>query len=80
MQRDKKTKKEIEALILERLRAVPGCEAIEDVSVYPVAPAQAPANWSVGSCGCGRADLDAATKALPGIVAEIARRYELTED
>ena len=80
MQREKRTKAEIEGLILEKLRTVPGCETIEESRCIRSHLGRPPRTGRSVRAGVGMLILNAATKALPSIIAEMSRRYELTAD
>lgn len=71
------SKPELEALVLDRLQAEPGCEGVLDVSVAVYDLPFAPSNWSVETIDIGRCAPAAVEAALIRLLPALRAAYLL---
>jgi hypothetical protein len=74
-----KTKAEIQALIIDELRAVSQCKEAGGVVVVPVDADSCGATWTVSSFHRGGSDAYACDRALQRIVPHYQRLYDLAQ-
>ena len=75
-----KTTEELELMIREAVKAVPGCEAFVGVVIERVTPkSRLDANWEIRGIRFGGVDRQIAREALTPIVERMQREFRLSE-
>ena len=74
-----KTRTELEALVLARLRAAPQCVGVSHVTVVPYAGHRVTANWEVASFNPGTSEWEMCERALCEIVRRLQQCFDLSQ-
>jgi len=74
-----KTRTELEALVLARLRAAPQCAGASHVTVVPYADHRVTANWEVASFNPGTSEWEKCERALCEIVSRLQQCFDLSD-
>ena len=74
-----KTRTELEALVLARLRAAPQCGGASHVTVVPYADHRITATWEVASFNPGTSEWEKCERALCEIVSRLQHCFDLSE-
>ena len=77
MDKSPKTTTELEALVLARLHAVPGCTGARHVTVIPYRDHRASSNWEVASFDPGTSEWSRCELALSTIVNGLQQRFDI---
>ena len=69
----------LQELLLEKLKAMPGCSGAQSIVIDKQTAAGAPSNWQVGVFDSGTSPTETCRKALAGIESCLASVYEVHE-
>jgi hypothetical protein len=72
-----RTRSELEALVLEELRATPHCADAVHVTVVAFDDHRVPATWQVASCDAGSSPAEECERALCDIVDRLQRQFDI---
>jgi hypothetical protein len=70
----------LEQLVLERLKAAPGCNGARSVVVVMRSEGDTPSNWRVGMFDSGTASSEACRRALASIENRLANDFTAVDD
>jgi hypothetical protein len=79
MEKQPKTKEEIERLIIAEMKTFAHCEHAVGVIVVPIDDCTSTASWTVARFNAGRSDRDACDGALQIIVPRFQRAYDVVQ-
>jgi hypothetical protein len=74
-----KTRTELEALVLARLRAAPQCSGASHVTVVPYADHRVTATWEVASFNPGISEWEKCERVLCEIVSRLQQCFDLSQ-
>jgi hypothetical protein len=77
IEKSPRTRSELEALVLEELRAAPRCGDATHVTVVAFDDHRVPATWQVASCDAGNSPAEECERALCEIVDRLQRRFDI---
>ena len=77
MQKQPRTKQELEQLLIAELQTFIDCEQALDIEVVPVEDHTSPATWTVSCFNPGKSDTEACDLALQNIVPRFQRAYDM---
>jgi len=70
----------LQELVLEQLKAAPGCAGARSVVIATRAESDGPSNWQVGVFDSGLSPIGTCRKAIAAIEDRLAREYPTVED
>jgi hypothetical protein len=73
-----RTRTELEAMVLARLRAVPQCEGALHVTVVPYDDYTVPATWEVASFNPGTSEREPCERALRDIIRGLQDSFDVS--
>jgi hypothetical protein len=79
MEKQPKTKEEIEQLVLAEMQTFADCEQALGVAVISITDCARDATWTIARFNPGRSDGDACDRALQCIVPRFQRAYDIVQ-
>ena len=74
-----KTRMDLQALVLARLRAAPQCGGASHVTVVPYDDYRVPASWEVASLDLGTSDWEKCERALWAIMSRLQQCFDVSQ-